>query len=93
MKNPQDQNERLPLYTSFARLVENQIKIPVFIAQGGNDPRVTQAEAEQMVDQMKLHNIEHEYMLFPKEGHNFTNPRNKFQLLVGVEKFLKKFLG
>ena len=60
---------------------------------GGNDPRVTQQEADLFVEQMRLHNVKHEYLLFPQEGHNFSNPRNRFKILASVDKFLKKYLG
>jgi dipeptidyl aminopeptidase/acylaminoacyl peptidase len=44
------------------------IQIPILIAQGANDPRVKQAESEQIVEAMKGKAIEYEYMLFPDEG-------------------------
>jgi dipeptidyl aminopeptidase/acylaminoacyl peptidase len=51
-----------------------KITKPLLIAQGANDPRVKQAEAEQIVEALKRHNVPHEYMLFPDEGHGFTKP-------------------
>ncbi len=50
------------------------IKIPLMIAHGANDPRVKQAEAEQIVEAMKTKGIPHEYLLFPDEGHGFAKP-------------------
>ena len=71
----------------------DHIKIPIFIAQGGNDPRVKQAESEQIVAAMKEKGIAYEYMFFPGEGHGFTRPENRFRLAVAVEKFLATHLG
>src|SRR6202030_229180 len=48
------------------------IRIPLLIAQGANDPRVKQAESEQIVAALSEAGIEHEYMLFPDEGHGFA---------------------
>ncbi|RPJ43304.1 MAG: S9 family peptidase, partial [Candidatus Latescibacterota bacterium] len=69
------------------------IKIPMLIAQGANDPRVNQAESEQIVAAMKAKGIEHEYMVFPDEGHGFAKPENRLKFYAAAEKFLAKHLG
>jgi len=71
----------------------DQIKIPVFIVHGANDVRVKAFEAEEMVAALKESGVEHEYMLFPGEGHFITNKKNKLLMGVGIEKFLAKHLG
>ena len=48
------------------------IKTPLLIAQGANDPRVKQAESEQIVAVLRDAGIDYEYMLFPDEGHGFA---------------------
>jgi dipeptidyl aminopeptidase/acylaminoacyl peptidase len=89
--NPDTEEEflksRSPLFK-----VDN-IKIPVLIAQGANDPRVKQAESEQIVEAMRNKNLPYEYMLFPDEGHGFAKPENRFQFYAAAEKFLAKHLG
>lgn len=71
----------------------DQIKIPMLIAQGANDPRVKQAESEQVVEAMKSKGIDYEYMLFPDEGHGFAKPENRIKFYTAAEKFLAKHLG
>jgi len=71
----------------------DQIKIPILIAQGANDPRVKQAESEQIVEAMKKKGIQYEYLLFPDEGHGFAKPENKLKFYAIAEKFLAKHLG
>ena len=71
----------------------DRIRIPMLIAQGANDPRVKQAESEQVVAAMKRHHIDHEYMLFPDEGHGFAKPDNRIRFYAAAEKFLAKHLG
>jgi len=71
----------------------DQIKIPLLIAQGANDPRVKQAESEQIVAAMKAAGIEHEYMLFPDEGHGFAKPENRMKFYAAAERFLARYLG
>jgi dipeptidyl aminopeptidase/acylaminoacyl peptidase len=69
------------------------IRIPLLIAQGANDPRVKQAESEQIVAALKEAGIDHEYMLFPDEGHGFAKPENRIKFYAAAERFLAKYLG
>ena len=70
-----------------------QIRIPLLIAQGANDPRVKQAESEQIVAALKDAGIDYEYMLFPDEGHGFAKPENRLRFYAAAEKFLARHLG
>ena len=69
------------------------IRIPLLIAQGANDPRVKQAESEQIVAVLQEKGIDHEYMLFPDEGHGFAKPENRLKFYAAAERFLAKHLG
>jgi dipeptidyl aminopeptidase/acylaminoacyl peptidase len=69
------------------------IRIPLLIAQGANDPRVKQAESEQIVAALSEAGIEHEYMLFPDEGHGFAKPENRLRFHTAAERFLARYLG
>jgi dipeptidyl aminopeptidase/acylaminoacyl peptidase len=69
------------------------IAIPLLIAQGANDPRVKQSESEQIVAVMRDKHIDHEYMLFPDEGHGFAKPENRLAFYAAAEAFLAKHLG
>jgi len=69
------------------------IRIPLLIAQGANDPRVKQAESEQIVAALQEAGIEHEYMLFPDEGHGFAKPENRIKFYTAAERFLARYLG
>lgn len=71
----------------------DNIKIPMLIAQGANDPRVKQSEAEQIVEAMKNKNIDYEYLLFPDEGHGFVKPENRIKFYTHAEKFFAKHIG
>ncbi|MCA9490972.1 MAG: S9 family peptidase, partial [Myxococcales bacterium] len=48
-----------------------QIRRPLLIAQGANDPRVKQAESDQLVAELQRREIPVTYALFPDEGHGF----------------------
>jgi dipeptidyl aminopeptidase/acylaminoacyl peptidase len=71
----------------------DKITIPLLIAQGANDPRVKQAESEQIVAAMKAAGISCEYMLYPDEGHGFAKPENRMNFYAAAEKFLARYLG
>jgi len=71
----------------------DSIRIPLLIAQGANDPRVKQAESEQIVAALKQAGVEHEYMLFPDEGHGFAKPENRLRFYAAAERFLARYLG
>jgi dipeptidyl aminopeptidase/acylaminoacyl peptidase len=71
----------------------DRIRIPMLIAQGANDPRVKQAESEQIVAAMKGKGIDYEYLLFEDEGHGFARPENRLKFYAVAERFLAKHLG
>jgi dipeptidyl aminopeptidase/acylaminoacyl peptidase len=70
----------------------DRIKIPMLIAQGANDPRVKQAEAEQIVAAIRKSGKPVEYMLFADEGHGFARPENRLKFCAAAEVFLAKYL-
>ncbi len=71
----------------------DNIKKPLLIAQGANDPRVKQAEADQIVDAMTSKNIPVTYVLYPDEGHGFARPENRLSFQAVTEAFLAEHLG
>src|SRR6185369_12443573 len=71
----------------------DRIKKPLLIGQGANDPRVKQAESDQIVKAMKAKEIPVTYVLFPDEGHGFRRPENSKAFNAVTEAFLAKHLG
>lgn len=71
----------------------DKIKKPLLIGQGANDPRVKQAESDQIVKAMQSHKIPVTYVLFPDEGHGFARPPNSLAFNAVAEAFLAKHLG
>lgn len=78
--------ERSPLFKA------HQIKIPLLIAQGAHDPRVKQAESEQIVEALRQHNIPHTYKLYEDEGHGFVHAKNRFNFYSEMEAFLQEHI-
>lgn len=71
----------------------DEVSIPLLIAQGANDPRVKQAESEQIVAALVERGIPHEYLLYPDEGHGFVKPENRLSFHAAAEAFLAEHLG
>ncbi|BDI60459.1 S9 family peptidase [Qipengyuania nanhaisediminis] len=66
---------------------------PLLIAQGANDPRVKQAESDQIVGAMKQAGIPVTYVLYPDEGHGFARPENSIAFFAIAENFLAECIG
>jgi dipeptidyl aminopeptidase/acylaminoacyl peptidase len=71
----------------------DRISKPLLIAQGANDPRVKQAEADQIAEAMKARHLPVTYVLYPDEGHGFARPQNRIAFYAIAEGFLHKCLG
>ena len=69
------------------------IKIPLFVAQGANDPRVNKAESDQIVEAVRKAGKDVVYMVKDNEGHGFHNEENRFDFYRTLEEFFKKHLG
>lgn len=70
-----------------------KIKKPLLIGQGANDPRVKQAESDQIVKEMQAKYLPVSYVLFPDEGHGFQKPANRIAFNAVAEIFLAQHLG
>jgi dipeptidyl aminopeptidase/acylaminoacyl peptidase len=79
--------ERSPLYYA------GNIKKPLLIGQGANDPRVKMAEADQILAAMEAKKIPVTYVLFPDEGHGFARAPNRTSFYAVSEAFLSECLG
>ena len=80
-------NQRSPL------TYVDRINKPLLIGQGANDPRVKQAESDQIVQAMQSKEIPVTYALYPDEGHGFARPENSLSFFAVSEAFLSKHLG
>lgn len=70
----------------------DRISSPLMVIQGFNDPRVKNAESDQIVVALRDRNFPVEYLNAPDEGHGFARPVNRMAAIVAMEKFLAKHL-
>jgi dipeptidyl aminopeptidase/acylaminoacyl peptidase len=91
MGNPETDREYLeaisPLFNA------DKIVKPLMVLQGANDPRVLQAESDEIVEAVKKNEVPVEYIIFDDEGHGFTKKENRIkgwkQVLLFLDKHLK----
>jgi len=71
----------------------DKIVRPLLIGQGANDPRVRQAESEQIVDAITKNGGNVTYVVYADEGHGFAHPENRIDFNSRAEAFLASNLG
>lgn len=70
----------------------DQLRCPILIIQGANDPRVVKAESDQMVERLRQLGRDVEYMVFEDEGHGFTKRTNSLIAWKAAADFFEKHL-
>lgn len=66
---------------------------PLLIGQGANDPRVKQAESDQIARAVRAAGLPVEYVVYADEGHGFARPENRMHFFARAEQFLARHLG
>ncbi|MFF8597330.1 alpha/beta fold hydrolase [Streptomyces sp. NPDC015232] len=89
--DPETEHDRLWDQSPLSRVED--ISIPILIAHGANDPRVSITEAEQIVGALRRKGLAHEFLLFEDEGHGLARPANRMRYYAAVERFLADHLG
>lgn len=70
-----------------------EIKRPLLIVHGGNDPRVSIRESEMIAKRLEEASRTVVYVVFPDEGHTIVKPENAQAFAAIAETFLARFLG
>ena len=70
----------------------HNIKKPLIVLQGANDPRVLQVESDEIVEAVRKNNVPVEYIVFEDEGHGFTKRDNQIKGFRAIKEFLDKYL-
>ncbi len=90
MGDPATDEERLrrisPLFHA------SNITKPLLVVQGANDPRVLQAESDELVEAVRKNGVPVEYVLFPDEGHGFRKKANRITASEQYVRFLDEHL-
>ncbi|MEM8768656.1 MAG: alpha/beta fold hydrolase [Pseudomonadota bacterium] len=91
--NPADEADRADMTNRSPITRTGDIKVPLLIGQGENDPRVTKLESDQIVAAMQERGLPVTYLNYPDEGHGFVRPENRMSFYATMEAFLSECLG
>jgi dipeptidyl aminopeptidase/acylaminoacyl peptidase len=91
--DPADPKQRARMLEQSPITRVDQIRKPLLILQGANDPRVVKAESDQIVEAMKARNLPVTYLLYPDEGHGFARPENTLSATAVMEGFFAQCLS
>ena len=91
--DPADPEDREDMLARSAISRVDDIKVPLLVGQGQNDPRVTKLESDQLVEAMAANELPVTYVNFPDEGHGFRRPENRLAFYSVMEGFLESCLG
>jgi dipeptidyl aminopeptidase/acylaminoacyl peptidase len=80
------------LYNKSPLFFANQIKKPLIVLQGANDPRVLKVESDEIVEAVKANNVPVEYVVFDDEGHGFVKKENQIKGYSAILSFLNTHL-
>jgi esterase/lipase len=70
----------------------NQVKAPMMVIQGRNDPRVLEAESSDVVNQLRKQGVEVDYLVFDDEGHGVDRFKNQVVCYNRIVDFFKRYL-
>jgi len=88
--NPETELDRLK--ESSPVFHADQIRKPLIVIQGKNDPRVLKAESDDLVAEVRKNGVPVEYIVFDDEGHGFTKKKNQIAAYGAILKFLDEHL-
>ncbi|PRX43003.1 S9 family peptidase [Salegentibacter salegens] len=84
--------DSIALYNKSPLFHAEQVKNPVMVLQGANDPRVLQVESDEIVAALKENDVPVEYVVFEDEGHGFIKKENEIEGYRQIRQFLDKYL-
>jgi dipeptidyl aminopeptidase/acylaminoacyl peptidase len=88
--DPKTDGERLrrisPLFHA------KNIRKPLLVIQGANDPRVLKVESDELVQAVRDNGVPVEYIVFPDEGHGFRRKDNRIKAAEAYRQFLDRYL-
>lgn len=93
MGDPTNEAGKAKLIAQSPLFHAKNIKAPLLVVQGANDPRVKKTESDQIVVAMRKLGLPVEYIVAPDEGHGFSHPVNQMAFIAAAEKFLAKHIG
>ncbi len=85
--------DSIRLYNISPLFHADKVTKPLMVLQGAQDPRVLQAESDEIVEAVRKSGVPVEYLLFEDEGHGFVKKENQLKAYSGIVKFLDTHLN
>jgi dienelactone hydrolase len=86
------EKDREELLARSPRTYLGALACPLLVIQGANDPRVTKADSDDLVDDLRTKGKDVDYLVFEDEGHGFTRIANKIRCYETITTFLERHL-
>jgi dipeptidyl aminopeptidase/acylaminoacyl peptidase len=74
------------------RTYMQQIRCPLLVIQGKNDPRIIERESQDVVEQLQAAGKQVDYLVFEDEGHDVHKYANRVTCYTAIAEFFKKYL-
>jgi dipeptidyl aminopeptidase/acylaminoacyl peptidase len=87
------EKDREQMYQTSPVFHVDNIRAPLFIAQGENDARVNKEQAEELIGELEKHGKEYEFYLIKGEGHAFSSESKQIELMIAIEAFLARHMA
>ncbi|MFA5058676.1 MAG: alpha/beta fold hydrolase, partial [Opitutaceae bacterium] len=88
--DPKKQREKFDAISPLRHI--DQVKIPVFVAHGKDDPVADVAESRRLISELEKYHVPHEVLLVGGEGHGMRHLDKQVELYTCIEAFLGKYL-
>ena len=89
--DPEDDREMLEARSPITYV--DRIRAPLLVIQGANDPRVVQAESDQMVERLRERGLEVEYYVDPEGGHGASDTEGRLRWYRMIAEYLETRLA
>jgi dipeptidyl aminopeptidase/acylaminoacyl peptidase len=70
----------------------DDVRAPLLVIQGNNDPRVREIESRELVEQLREQGKSVEYLMLPDEGHDVLKFDNRVRVYNAITDFFRKHL-
>ncbi len=92
MANPDSPEGKKILEAESPVKAAGQIRTPLMVVQGANDPRVNKRNSDEIVVALRDRNVPVKYLVAPDEGHGFARPINNLAMVAAMERFFSQHL-
>ena len=71
----------------------SEIRTPLLVLHGSEDTRVPPVQSEAVVEQLRQHGVEHEYVVYSGEGHGFRKREHRIDAYERLANWFERHLG